>query len=117
MDFLRKELNMFDQKLHHMSNGVFVRTRQKTEVHYRLLQNAYISNSKTLKSVSASASVTVINSQTVTVCICNPENRQITDMVTDLPYLVTDQVTDILTGFLGFGGVLAIIRKLHICNR
>ena len=47
---------------------------------YRWLQN-----SKTLKSVSVSASVTVINSQTIKVGICNPENRQITDMVTDLP--------------------------------
>ena len=45
----------------------------------------YISNSKTLKSVSASASVTIINSQTIKVYICNPENRQITDMVADIP--------------------------------
>ena len=52
---------------------------------YRWLQNGYISNSKTLKSVSVSASVTVMNSQTIKVGICNPENRQITDMVTDLP--------------------------------
>ena len=52
---------------------------------YRWLQNGYISNSKTLKSVSVSASVTVINSQTIKVGICNPENRQITDMVKDLP--------------------------------
>ena len=52
---------------------------------YRWLQNGYISNSKTLKSVSVSASVAVINSHTIKVGICNPEKRQITDMVTDLP--------------------------------
>ena len=52
---------------------------------YRWLQNGYISNSKTLKSVFVSASVTVINSQTIKVGICNPENRQITNMVTNLP--------------------------------
>ena len=40
---------------------------------YRWLQNGYISNSKTLKSGSVSASVTVINSQTIKVGICNPE--------------------------------------------
>ena len=67
------------------------------------LQNAYISNSKTLKSVSVSASVTITNSQTIKVCICNPENRQITDMVTDIPKLITDRVTDIPNGFLGLG--------------
>ena len=70
---------------------------------YRWLLNAYISNSKTLKSVSVSASVTVIYSQTIEVCICNPENCQITDMVTDIPKLITDRVTDIPSGFLGLG--------------
>ena len=70
---------------------------------YRALRNGYISNSKTLKSVSVSASVTVNNSQTIKVCICNPENRQTTDMVTDIPKLITDPVTDILNGFLGLG--------------
>ena len=73
---------------------------------YRLLRNAYISNSKTLKSVSASASVTVINSQTIKVCICNPENREITDLVTDIP-----------NGLLGFGWGSGNNWELHICNR
>ena len=50
-----------------------------------LVANGYISNLKTLKSVSVSASVTVINSQTIKVGIRKPENRQITDIATDLP--------------------------------
>ena len=45
---------------------------------------------KNLKSVSVPASVTVITTQTIKVCICNPENRQITDMVADFPYSITD---------------------------
>ena len=52
---------------------------------YRLLQNAYISNSKTLKSVSVSASVTVIIPKQLKSVSVTLQNRHITDMVTDLP--------------------------------
>ena len=41
-------------------------------VNYRGLQNAYMCHSKTLESVSVSASETAINFQKITVCICNP---------------------------------------------
>ena len=62
---------------------------------YRASHNYYISNSKTLKSVSVSASVTVINSQTIKVGICNLIRHLITNPVTDIPLFITDLVTDI----------------------
>ena len=70
---------------------------------YRWLQNGYISNSKTLKSVSVSVSVTVINSQTIKVCICNPEKTPNYRHGYRLPVINTDLVTDFPNGLLGFG--------------
>ena len=81
---------------------------------YRALRHAYISNSKTLKSVSVSASVTLINSEPIKVCICNPESHQITDIVTDYRNSLQTGVTDIPTGLLGFGWGSGNNYELHV---
>ena len=77
----------------------------------RVLQNCYISNSKTFESVSVTASVTTIKSETTKVGICHPEPPPLTDMVTDLPYLITDRATDIPNDFCHSGEVPAMIRN------
>ena len=61
-----------------------------------------MSNSEIFCSVSVSASVTVINSEKIRVGIGKAQHPPITDMATDRTLLITDRVTDITNGFLGF---------------
>ena len=57
-----------------------------------------------LLGICISASVTVTNSEKKgKVGICKAQTPPNTDMVTDLPSLITDRVTDIPNGFMGFG--------------
>ena len=101
----------------HYSNSFPHNSKRKTVTvtEIPLVANDYISNSKTLKSVSVRASVTIINSQTIKVCICNPENRQITDY--RLPVINADLVTDFPNGLLGFRQGSGNNYELHVCNR
>ena len=77
---------------------------------HRWLQNDYISSSRTLKSVSVSASVAVINSQTIRVCICNLIKHLMTDLATDFGYRHPEWAS-------GFGRGSSNHYESHVCNR